>query len=106
VDKTSLSAIGFLVIVSLFAIGFVLDAFSQLHFGHKYEMPVYLIEFCRLALQSALGAGAFVALREARKKHAEKKNDLCLPPAESTDDTSRPGRRIEKKNSKDSSENS
>lgn len=96
-DKLSLSVIGFMVIMSLFAIGFVLDAFSQFDFAGHYEMPVYLIEFCRLALQSALGAGAFAALREARKKNAEKKSDNS-PPLELPDaDTSSPGRRGEKK---------
>lgn len=71
-DRASLTAFGFGVLMVLMVAAFALDAWSQIHFQNSYKIPDYLVEFCRLALQSALGATAFAGLREARRVYREK----------------------------------
>lgn len=71
-ERASLTAFGFGVLMVLMVAAFALDAWSQIHSQNSYRIPDYLVEFCRLALQSALGATAFAGLREARRVQREK----------------------------------
>lgn len=76
-DKASLAAIGFCVILSLLTIGFLLDAVSQFHATGQYKMPDYVLEYVRLALSFAFGGGVFAAIREARRVYREKQSSKC-----------------------------
>lgn len=87
----------------LLILGFVLDAFSQFHASGKYEMPDYILEYIKLALQFAFGAGVFAAIREVtRKVKHEKTSQENLPvckPSDSNELLSVPGRGSKKKES-------
>lgn len=94
-DRATLTALGFSVLMALMVIAFILDAVSQFMVYGVYTAPQYLIEFCRLALQSALGATAFAGLREARRVYREKRKKAdtdspCLPDSKPTDGDGRP----------------
>lgn len=89
-DRATLTALGFSVLMALMVIAFILDAVSQFIVFGVYQAPPYLIEFCRLALQSALGATAFAGLREARRVYREKRKKTStehtsLPPTKPAD---------------------
>lgn len=98
-DKTSLTALGFCVIVGMFAVGFLLDAISQFRATGIYKMPDYVLEYVRLAFQFAFGAGAFAAIREIRRVQREKSNrdTVGALPDNGSDSKSLPGREPEKK---------
>lgn len=89
-DRATLTALGFSILMALMVIAFILDAISQFMVYGVYQAPQYLVEFCRLALQSALGATAFAGLREARRAHREKRKNAnddiaALPSAKPAD---------------------
>lgn len=74
-SRASLTAIGFCVIFALLSLGFVLDAISQFHSSGRYELPDYVQEYVKLALQFAFGGAVFAAIREATIKVKNEKTD-------------------------------
>ncbi|OPZ80865.1 MAG: hypothetical protein BWY75_03688 [bacterium ADurb.Bin425] len=65
-DKVTLAAVVVGVLLLLLVGMFFLDAWQQFH-GKVYKAPDYLIEFCRTAIQAAIGVLGFAALRGGRK---------------------------------------
>lgn len=65
-DKVTLAAVVVGVLLLLLVGMFFLDAWQQFH-GKIYKAPDYLIEFCRTAIQAAIGVLGFAALRGGRK---------------------------------------
>lgn len=86
-DKVTLAAFVVGILLLLLVGMFALDAWQQFH-GKVYQEPEYLVEFCRTAIQAAIGVLGFAALRGSRKAVEDAKKSKS---AHSCNDANCPG---------------
>lgn len=72
--KASLTAIGFIAVILILFLAFIFDAVGQLRSEEGYKTPDYVLEYAKMALQFAFGAGVFAAIKDIRRVQSEKKN--------------------------------
>lgn len=101
-DKASLTAIGFIAVITILFLAFLFDAVGQFRASGGYKTPDYVLEYAKLALQFAFGAGVFAAIKDIRRVHREKKTksiDSSPDISECPGDDTRPRRRSKKEDS-------
>lgn len=100
--KASLTAIGFIAVILILFLAFIFDAVGQLRNEGGYKTPDYVLEYAKMALQFAFGAGVFAAIKDIRRVHREKKTksiDSSPDISECPGDDTRPRRRSKKEDS-------